>query len=218
MQTIEKQIKLHILIQWLLVPIVIIVIGLGWKYYWLGFIVPVVMLIGMLSPLLNRGRYVCGNWCPRGAFYDRILRRFSRELKIPNFLRNAKFRWLVFGVIFGIFFWQVWRQPFIAENLGHIFWLMCTVTTAIGVGLGIFFSHRTWCAFCPVGTFVSACHRNAKVLTIDNKTCISCKLCEQACPLNLSILQYKDFGVLAHQDCVQCLECVTKCPKKALHY
>ena len=212
----SKQIKLHIFIQWLLAPIVFIVIGLGWKYYWLGFIVPFVMFIGMLSPLLNRGRYVCGNFCPRGAFFDRIIRSLSQQKKIPHFLKNPIFRWLVFGALFGFFIVQVIRFPFTAENLGHIFWLMCTVTTAIGVVLGVFFSHRSWCAFCPIGTFVSACGRNAKSLVIDNKACVSCELCEKVCPLNLPILQYKESGILADKDCLQCLECVAKCPKGAV--
>ena len=50
--------------QWLLLPIVITVIGLGWKYPWLGLSVPLVMVIGIIGAFFN-GRYVCGNLCPR---------------------------------------------------------------------------------------------------------------------------------------------------------
>ena len=40
-------------IQWLLVPIVVITLALGWKYPVLGFVVPVVMLMGIVGGLFN---------------------------------------------------------------------------------------------------------------------------------------------------------------------
>ncbi len=59
-------------IQWFLVPVVIISIALGWKFPWLGFSVPIVMLMGAIINI-KKGRYGCGNLCPRGNFFDRIM-------------------------------------------------------------------------------------------------------------------------------------------------
>lgn len=217
MQSLNNFLKSRTLGQWLLTPIVIITIGLGWKYYWISFIVPIVMSVNMLSILLFRGRFVCGNFCPRGAFYDRILRRFSSGKKIPNFLRNKKFRWGTFVVIFGFFIFQVIRLPkFTAEHFGHLFWMMCTATTGIGVFLSLFFNHRSWCAFCPIGTFISTMGKDRHHLTLDKNLCISCRLCEKTCPLNINVTKALENGLLSDADCLKCSECIAVCPKKAL--
>lgn len=216
MQLMNKFLHNRVSRQWLLAPIVIITIGLGWKYYWITFVVPIVMLFNMLSPLFARGRFVCGNICPRGAFFDRILRPLSKGRKIPPFLTNNKFRWFVFIAIFGNFILQALKQPFTAEHFGHLFWMMCTVTTVIAVVLGVLFSHRTWCAFCPVGTFISAIGKDVHKLKIDKNLCISCRLCEKVCPLNIKITNDKENGELTNSNCIKCQECVAVCPKKAL--
>ncbi|HBC72043.1 MAG TPA: FeS-binding protein [Coxiellaceae bacterium] len=202
--------------QWALAPIVIVTIGLGWKYYWLAFSVPMVILINMLSPLLSRGRFVCGNTCPRGAFFDRILRHFSQGKKIPGFLKDKRFRLSVFFFVFGMFIVQASQSPFTAEHFGHIFWMMCTATTMLAIFLGLFFSRRTWCTFCPVGTFISFVGKDNHSLTIDKNLCVSCRLCEKACPLNINITKDRESGILSDNDCLKCRECVAACPKRAL--
>ena len=208
--------KQHRIIQWLLAPIVLLTIGLGWKWYWIGFLVPIVMIIGLLSPMLQRGRYVCGNACPRGAFYDRILRHVSLGKDIPSFFQNPSFRWIIFAALFGFFFWQASQPPFTTQHIGHLFWFMCTATTALGILLGVFFSHRCWCAFCPIGTWISAVGKDQHHLMIDKTRCIACKRCEKVCPFHLPITQDLDRGSLSSQECLKCLECVAVCHKKAL--
>ncbi len=203
-------------LQWTLAPVVIITIIFGWKYYWLPFVVPVVMLINMLSIRLKKGRITCGNFCPRGAFFDRILGIFSRNNKIPSFLKNNNFRLAIFIFLFGFFTIQITSPPYTIEHLGHIFWLMCTVTTTIGIILGAFFSHRTWCAFCPVGTFISVAKSDQQPLTIDKNSCRSCKLCELVCPMNISITNNREQGIVSDHDCLKCKECIAICPTKSL--
>ncbi len=72
----KKHTAMRKTIQLCLWPIVVIVIAFGWHYPWLGYSVPVVMLMGMVGGFV-RGRYVCGHLCPRGAFFDHIMPRLS---------------------------------------------------------------------------------------------------------------------------------------------
>lgn len=202
--------------QWLLSFVVIITIIFGWKYYWISFSVPLVMMINILSLSLKRGRFVCGNLCPRGAFFDRILQPFSQKNRIPVFLKEKKFRLTVLAILFGAFIFQASLPPYNAEHLGHLFWTMCTVTTVLAILLGIFFSHRSWCTFCPIGTILNIAGEDNHYIAIDKDLCVSCKLCEKICPLNLNIIKHKEQGIITDKDCIKCRECESHCPKKAL--
>lgn len=198
--------------------IALIVILFGWKYYWLGFIVPLVMLIGFTSPFLNKGRFICGNFCPRGAFYDQWVSKLSLNKKIPLFIKKTAFRWATFVFIFSFFSFQLIRINLTWESLGHLFWVMCTVTSVLGVILGVFFKHRSWCALCPVGTFAGTINRDKQKISIDSNKCSSCGLCEKKCPLDIEILKYSEQEKIADPDCLKCGACISTCPKKALHY
>ena len=205
------------IIQWFLMPIVIVTIGLGWKYPLLGFSVPAVMLAGMIGGII-RGRYVCGNLCPRGSFFDRLMTCVSRKKPIPEFLISMAFRWVLFAALMGFMVFSILQNPTDIRHWGHVFWLMCVVTTGIGVVLGILIHPRSWCAFCPMGTMQNALGGGKHQLRIDSETCVECKDCEKACPFGLSIAEHKNDGNLPSRDCLKCSECIAVCPKSALSW
>ena len=211
----KKHTALRKAMQLSLWPIVVIVIALGWQYPWLGYSVPVVMLMGMAGGML-RGRYVCGHLCPRGAFFDRVMPRLSRKRPIPAWMRSGGFRWPVFAALMAFMVYRIMLNPTDFDHWGRVFWLMCTVTTAIGVVLAVFIHPRAWCAFCPMGTMQSALDRGRHRIVIDADTCIECRACEKACPMNLAIVKHKDTGSLPDHDCLRCCECCSICPKQAL--
>lgn len=197
----------------LLVPVVII--G-GWWYPYLGFLVPAVMVMGMVGGFF-RGRWVCGWACPRGGFLERVMSHLSFRLGIPRFLRNYAFRWVLFGVLMGFMVWRLLLNPGDPEHWGRVFWLMCTITTSIGIILAVLFWPRTWCAFCPVGTFASTVGGHKQPLQIE-EGCRECKACERACPLTLPIVKYKDTCELGEKDCLRCGECIAACQFDILHF
>jgi len=203
-------------IQWSLIPIVLVTIGLGWKFPYLGFTVPAVMLMGVIGGLA-RGRYVCGNLCPRGSFFDRMIAPMSRRKRIPDFLRNMPLRWCVFAGLMGLMIWRILQNPSDAQHWGRVFWLMCVVTTSFGVVLGLWLHPRTWCAFCPMGTLQNALGGGRMHLRID-PGCKECRTCEKACPIGLPIASYKENGIMLDRDCLQCPECIAVCPRDILSW
>jgi len=208
--------KRHTL-QWFLLPIVFIVIGLGWKYPLLGFLVPIAMFAGIIGAFIN-GRYVCGHLCPRGAFYDRLLSKLSPKKKIPDFLTHAAFRWTLLILLMGFMVFRLLQNPASWQHWGFVFWQMCLITTLIGIILGLFIHQRSWCRFCPIGTLAHAFGQSKHKLLIDDKACVLCKKCEKTCPLALDILKTKDQGEIKNKDCLKCKECISACPKKALRF
>ena len=58
----------------------------------------VVAVICMVAPIivsLFKDRFWCGNLCPRGNFYDNVVSKFSKQKKVPKFLKSYYFRAVV---------------------------------------------------------------------------------------------------------------------------
>lgn len=213
------------IIQWILVGVFFITLGLGWKYPLLGFIVPIVMISGIVISL-KRGRYLCGNLCPRGSFFDRVLSKICRGKQIPRFLRNMYLRWFVLIVMMGFMIFRIMQNPSDVNHWGRVFWFMCFVTSIIGIVLGVFFHPRAWCAFCPSGTMQNVLGRGKYQIKINSARCIKCNLCKKECPFDIipfggpqefsKTISNDDNAAISHPDCLKCLECVYICPKAAL--
>lgn len=202
-------------IQWTIAPIVVITIALGWKYPILGFSVPIVMVMGMIGGLFN-GRYVCGNLCPRGAFFDRYWGWTVRKRHIPSWMRSAALRWVVFGALMAFMIFRITRNPGDWRHWGRVFWLMCAVTTGLGLVFVAFIHPRGWCSICPMGTMQNFLGGGRRHIRIDSARCRLCHKCERVCPMDIPITQYKEKGFIADRDCLKCRECVAVCPFGAL--
>ena len=195
---------------------VVLVIGLGWRYPLLGYAVPIVMIIGVVGGFV-RGRYVCGWLCPRGAFFDRIMKHVSPKRNIPRWFRNPAFRWAAFAILMGFMVYQISLNPGDYRHWGTVFFRICAITTGIGVVLALFIHPRTWCAFCPMGTLQAAVGGHKHRLQLDDG-CINCLACERACPKNLCIPGNMKDGKLLSRDCLKCPECQLACPLGILNF
>lgn len=214
MKTIAQN-KKRIFHQWVLLPVVVFTIALGWKYPILGFSAPIVMVAGIIGGFIN-SRYVCGNLCPRGSFFDRILARFSRKISTPAFMKTLSFRIFIFVVLMGFMGSQILQKPYEWRHWGLVFWRMCVITTTIGIILGLVFHQRAWCIFCPIGTLQNIFGEKSHHLQIDSNLCKECRACERACIMHIPIVSYKQTGIVTDNDCVKCSECVFVCPANAL--
>lgn len=147
--------------RWLL-AFVFLAAGIGaWFFPFLGFFIPVCMVGGIITGFF-RGRIWCGRFCPRGAFYDTLMKPLSPKKTIPSFFKSPAFRVLVLVLLMSFMVFQLvrlWPNP---EKIGRLFAVLLTATTALGVVLAMVFHQRMWCAFCPVGSLAYwAGRRNA---------------------------------------------------------
>lgn len=205
-----------------------------WKRYsfllLLGFILlglfdlrfAAVAAICMIAPIIVsiiKGRFWCGNICPRGSFYDNLVIKFSNKRKIPNFFKSYYFRGILISIMMTVFISGIIKNWGDIYGIGMVFYRLILVTTIIGVILSLIFNHRTWCSICPMGTLASLTSklRKSKKVLFVSSSCVSCKLCQKQCPLGLVPYDYKG-DLLSHPDCIQCGKCGNVCPKKAITY
>ena len=129
---------------------------------------PLVVIGGLFNPLLGylvvammayflvlsffKGRYWCWNLCPRGAFLDLGLSKFSRNKPLPRIFTRPWLRWLVLALLFSFLIWRIKQSGGSLIALGAVFVTMCLLTTIIAIVLGQQTKHRAWCAICPMGT------------------------------------------------------------------
>jgi ferredoxin-type protein NapH len=195
----------------------IAILILGWFYPLLGYFIPLCMLIG-LSIGFSRGRKWCDWYCPRGSFYDALIKGVSPGKDIPPLFRNIYFRAGVLIFLLLIMAGNLilrWPNPY---NIGRFFMIMLTATTILGILLALAFHRRSWCVCCPIGTAINLISRGRGALRINSGLCVECKICFEVCPMQIKPYLFKGEGTkkVRDPDCLRCGLCVASCPTKAL--
>lgn len=199
--------------------ILLIYLLAGYFYPVIGFLA----LICMVAPVafaVRRGRWWCGNGCPRGNFYDRVLSKYSPHRPIPRFVRTRGFRIFMVMFIFTMFGVQMYRAWGDWDAMGRVFWTIILITTIVGITLSFIYAPRTWCSFCPMGTLSSwVTPRRGKLpqgyrrIIVGERCTTRCKLCSAVCPMQLKPYESRgDADGLLHPDCIKCGRCTGGCP------
>jgi ferredoxin-type protein NapH len=193
--------------------IIVLIISIGGLFYpKLGyFLLLVFASLMIISPF--RGRWFCGNLCPRGSFNDFWLGRISRFKRIPSLMRNLWFRIPIFFAMMGFMIWRILGTQGIVDKIGMVFVTMCILTTSISILFGISITPRAWCSFCPMGTVQRTLGGNKYQLKFDKDKCIECRKCQKVCPMQLPVNE-----ILKKPDCIKCGRCIEACPKDALSF
>ena len=148
-------------------PLVFVISIGGFYFPKLGLIIfPMFIAIMILGFLKNR--YWCGNICPRGAFFDLLLKHISIRDQIPDFFRNHFLQFFALVGLMSMFIlntvkaFNYWGSSVFLDKLGMVGVIMCAVTTFVGITLGLFVHQRTWCSFCPMGTVQKNLYRGRR--------------------------------------------------------
>ncbi len=207
----------------------------GFPLYWIllgylvvGYFYPVIgflAVICMIAPVafaVRKGRWWCGNACPRGNLYDKFLTKYSPHRPIPAFVRLKGFRIFMVMFIFAMFGIQMFRAWGDWDAMGKVFWTIILITTIVGVTLSFIYAPRTWCSFCPMGTISSwVTPRSGKLpvnyrrIVVEEKCTTKCKICSSVCPMQLKPYESRNVSEgFLHPDCLKCGNCAAGCPLK----
>ncbi|MCS7279020.1 MAG: 4Fe-4S binding protein [Thermodesulfobacteriaceae bacterium] len=187
---------------------------------------------------LTLGRFICGWLCPFGFFQELLYRipfyKNSSNFKGQDFFKISLTLLFVFilpiliiselgyGILwFCKFFcpagtleagyFNLFFQPFLFKNIGYVFYLKTLLLLMIILLCIINF--RFFCkTACPLGLIYGYFNRISIVkLTLEEKRCPFCKICEKVCPMRISLPEKLD-----SKECIRCLICLKVCPYKAI--
>ena len=195
---------------WLLLPASIIA---GFVYPPLGYVV-LICMGASVGLAFAHGRAWC-DFCPRGTFFDVIMRPLSPKRPLPKFLRTTGFRIFALVFIMGMMGFQLSRVWGNVPQMGFVFVKLLLATSLLGIVLALLINPRTWCTFCPMGSMASWIGKRKRPLQVDS-SCVSCQACDKVCPMSLSPSSHQETGRMEHGDCLKCSACVAKCPQAAL--
>ena len=201
--------------RWLWIAMLVVIFG-GIAYPLIGLAVAVCFLGAVVSGAIA-GRWWCGNLCPRGNFWDRVMAKAIREPKMPAWARSNAVRITVLVLLMGAmitqltFAWGNWTA------VGRVFVTLLTVTTAIGVIMALTGHQRAWCKVCPAGTMANWLSRGKQPqLKMDVQSCKHCDACWGVCPMDLQPSEMAAQPGPTDPDCLKCSQCVYRCPVNAL--
>ncbi|OAT85223.1 4Fe-4S binding protein [Desulfotomaculum copahuensis] len=190
---------------------------LGWFHPWLGFLL-LVCMAGSIGMSVYRGRAWCNWMCPRGAFYDLLVRPLSRNKPVPAVLRSRGVRLFMIGMIAAMISTQWYLAHGNPAAMGLALVRLLTITTVAGIILGIFIHPRAWCHICPVGTLGRWLGEGRKPLFISGESCAACGACSRSCPMQLTPHLFRECGIMTDSDCIKCGSCVAACPRRAISF
>lgn len=173
------------------------------------------------------GPVFCGWVCPLGSMQEWIGKLGRKIFKqkfnhfIPSKIDNI-LRFLRYGVLIWVVFVIAKSGQLLFANVDpynamFTFWsgevAVPAVIILIITLLSSLFIERPWCKYaCPYGALLGLSNK-IRILKIRRNadTCISCKKCDQNCPMNIPISNH---DVIKHHQCISCFECTSErsCP------
>ena len=198
----------------------------------LYYVIGIILLYSIML-----GRWICGFLCPFGLLQDLLFKIKTPKLKksrITRILSYFKYVLLLFFVIVIPLAYTFRDYPLPAfckyicpaGTIGGVAALLVNsdnseingalftwkFALAISIITGCIFVYRLFCRFiCPLGALYGIFNKISVLgIKLDKKKCVDCKLCVIKCRLDI-----KEVG---DHECINCGECITVCPTKAISW
>ncbi len=176
------------------------------------------------------GNYFCGWICPFGTvqeIFSRIGKKiFNRQYKMPRsiqkylqFSRYILYFSLSVSVVKDIFsYFDGYKSFFkLVGDLPNIYLSIPVFITLSFLVISMVFERPFCNYFCPEAyKFSIRSITRLMTITRNEKTCVECKKCDTACPMNIPVSKSNNVRNL---QCINCFKCLETCPvEKTLGY
>jgi len=186
-----------------------------------------VLMIIVFAMALFFGPVFCGWICPFGSvqeWFGKIGKKVfkKRYNKFIPYKFDKYLRFLRYGVLAWVLYMTIMTGKLIFADVDPYFALFNFWTGEVAIAgliiLGIvmvlsLFVERPFCKYaCPYGAALGmfTMFRVFKIKR-NTATCINCKACDKACPMNIPVSKS---GTVFNHQCISCLECTSEnaCP------
>ncbi len=182
----------------------------------------VVLMIIVFTTTLFLGPLFCGWICPMGTFQEWIGKVGKKVLKkkynrfIPYSI-DKYLRFLRYGILTWVIYMTAVSGQLIFQDFDPYYTLFqfwtgeVAITGFITLGIVIILSlfvERPFCKYaCPYGAVLGVFNLFRLIpLRRNTSTCINCKACDRACPMNISV---STSGKVRDHQCISCYECTS---------
>ena len=193
----------------------------------------IVLVVSMLLITALMGRFFCGFLCSFGSMGD-LFWYIGTKLKLPRpkikpkvdrAFKLVKYVLLI-GIIvliwtFGVSILSGTSNPWTVFGMYASLkgWSDLTALVSIGAGLllliivGSMFIERFFCRYlCPLGAVFAIVSRfRLFKIRKPRRDCGACRACTKRCPMGISLYRT---SVVRSSECIDCMSCVTVCPRK----
>ena len=206
-----------------------------WQFFTTGTFIQkihessIVLMSAALLLGLFFGPVICGWVCPLGTIQEWIgklgkklfKKKYNRiiPMKLDKVLRFARYILLVMVVVNTAVSGKLMFQGIDPYFALFSFWTgEVAIAAYVILGLTLLLSlvmERPWCKYaCPYGAVLGLTNLIRMIPIRRNKaSCISCKVCDKACPMNITI---STSNAVRNHQCISCMKCTSEaaCPIK----
>jgi ferredoxin-type protein NapH len=170
------------------------------------------------------GRGWCGWACWTAMFMDLLPWKAPQQNvnKKATYIRYIHF-FTILGISIFLFFFSTFGKSFYKNQTIELYWLVFgnLIYYCIGLVLAILLKdNRAFCKYiCPIPVFQKIGSKYSLLkMEIDHKKCVDCKKCEQNCPMQIKLLEYKNKEMrIMSTECILCQTCSNICPVNAIN-
>lgn len=180
------------------------------------------------------GRFFCGWACHLVAYQDLCAWLLARIGLRPRPVRSRLLLWVPLAAALYMFVWPTahrlwrgepnpeWQNRLIVTDLWATFpgpWMTAMTFVVCGFLMVYWLGAKGFCTYgCPYGAAFSVAERFAPVRIRVTDACEGCGHCSVACSSNVAVAdEVARFGMVVDPGCMRCTDCISVCPKDALH-
>ncbi len=170
------------------------------------------------------GVFFCGWMCPFGTLQEWI-GWCARKVHLPRFKVPQKYqqyvqllRYVLYGLsTINIMFYFLNSRFFFGHSVAVGMWNWVNGSVMIAFLVLALFTDRPFCNyFCMKGASLGVWSVLRPFgIAREEKNCVHCELCNQICPMNITVAST---AFVRHPNCINCMKCMTVCPKNCIKF
>ncbi len=179
------------------------------------------MVAKIMGPILF-GRGFCGWACWTAMVLDYLPYKRNKSGRIAAKWESLRYVHFGFSLLLVLVLWFSFQYGPTQMGQAELVWLVSGnafyFASAIILALALK-DNRAFCKYlCPITVFLKITSRFAFLkIEGDKEKCTQCGACNQACPMDISIMKFVNNGErVLSTECIFCLTCTTVCPEGLL--